>query len=216
MLSPSNMASAIRGKTSLSPPAIAESPEAVPERCRKAYMPTVRQATSEASTRVRASSQGTRIVTLKVPPATSARPSGVTLAMRSSACSDFTEFVDAWTLFENDRLRFSFEYPLIHDEIPSCDVQQTTRENGTVTPRDGTRIEVIVQPNPRESMDEYIGKLTEAGDNVQIATTPVAGAEGRLVSYRYGGLGRLQEVQAVDCRSGLAASDPCVYGAVGM
>lgn len=114
---------------------------------------------------------------------------------------DLNPLVDAWTVYQNDGYRFSFEYPLIYDEIPSCALRETIMEDGTIEIQIGTRIQLVAFSDPQSSLEEYISSLTEGAENVRVAVTPVAGVEGHHVSYRYGGLGRLQEVYLADVGS---------------
>lgn len=114
---------------------------------------------------------------------------------------DLSEFVDAWKTYENDELGFTFEYPLIYDEVGFCEVIEQPTEHGGIAIQVGSRIQVIVEPIGDSTIDEYINYLTDDMDNVEIISTPIAGREGFYVEYRYGGMGRLQEIYTVDVDS---------------
>ena len=111
---------------------------------------------------------------------------------------DLSEFIDAWKVYSNTQYGFSFEYPVIYDEIGYCAIWENEKTTGGISIGIGSRISVDVEPvNPEYTIDSFVEEFTKNLEHLEIVPTPLAGQDGYYISYRYGGLGRLDEVFVV-------------------
>ncbi len=110
---------------------------------------------------------------------------------------DLSKWVDNWKQYQNTSLGFGFEYPAFYDEMDRCKLIETAAEHNGIYIRLGTRINVVVEPADGSSAESYIDGFTKDMSFVEIIPTPIAGQQGFYVTYRYGGLDRLDEVYVV-------------------
>jgi len=112
---------------------------------------------------------------------------------------DLSQYENSWKVYTNHELGFSFEYPTIYDEIDYCKLQERQTDGNDLVIDVGSRIHVIVTPTDLAyPIDDYIRDFTTEMEYVTIIPTPIASQQGYYVTYRYGGLGRLDLVYIVD------------------
>jgi hypothetical protein len=97
-----------------------------------------------------------------------------------------------WITYTDGRYGFRFEYPAVYEGYDYCELSPKSDPSGdydlllTV----GSRITLGYEVHPDRSLDQDISALTEGAQNIDVVPTPFAGAEGRFVSYRFGGTAR--------------------------
>lgn len=114
---------------------------------------------------------------------------------------------EVWVTYTDARYGFQFEYPAIFDQHEGCELTSGPDPSGeydlllTV----GSRITLGYQVHPDHSLDQAISSLTEGAQDVEVVPTPIADTDGKFVSYRFGGTGRLGLAYFVE-RSGNRAT----------
>ena len=116
--------------------------------------------------------------------------------------TSFMASLPEWTLYTNETMGISFEYPTRFDYPPKTQCSPHFRESpdtlGVVTL--GVRISIVVLDAESMSLDEFLTETFSREDlfiqEQQPAT--ISSASGQYIQYRYGSMGRFAEMYIVE------------------